>query len=153
MKHRSMRFIFIVVLMLSISPISAFADDIKNPAPFSITSGLNIDEEETQEATFDDSRMVYGEALPFADITVTVSRMNWDGSMLEEFRDDFEVGSLGIFSMSLPLNMGTNYIEITVTDEEYDVATYSYELKRKPQSVKDELKNMIALPGLMPKHK
>jgi hypothetical protein len=144
--------IFIIVLMLSISPVSAFADEIKNPTPLSITSGLIIDEE-VQESTFDDSRMVYGETVPFADITVTVCHMEWDGSMLEDYRDDFEVGSLGIFSMSLPLNMGTNYIEITVTDEEYDEATYSYELKRKPQAVKDELKNMIALPGLMPKHK
>jgi hypothetical protein len=138
--------------MLSISPVSAFADEIKNPTPLSITSGLIIDEE-VQESTFDDSRMVYGETVPFADITVTVCHMEWDGSMLEDYRDDFEVGSLGIFSMSLPLNMGTNYIEITVTDEEHDEATYSYELKRKPQAVKDELKNMIALPGLMPKHK
>ncbi|KXL51818.1 hypothetical protein CLNEO_27900 [Anaerotignum neopropionicum] len=153
MKRRILSFtMFFIVLLFSISPVCAFADEINNPVPLSITSGLN-ENEEGQEATFDDSRMVYGETVPFADITVTICRRDGEGIMLEDYRNDFEVGSLGIFSMTLPLKLGTNYIEIMVSGDDYDEAVYIYELKRKPQAVKDELKSMIALPGLLPKFK
>lgn len=153
MKQRNKNFaVFMIVLLLSISPVNAFADEINNPAPLSITSGLGFDED-AQDVTFDDSRMVYGEATPFSNISVTVCRMDSEGAMFEDYSDAMEVGSLGIFSMVLPLELGTNYIEITVTSQGYDEETYSYEVKRKPQAVKDELKSMIALPGLMPKYK
>lgn len=154
MKQRSKNFVvFIIAMMLSFSPVCAFANEINNPAPLSITSGLGLDEdEEDQDVTFDDSRMVYGETAPFAEISVIVSRMDSEGVMLEDYNDALEVGSLGIFSTVLPLELGTNYIEITVTGEDYDEETYCYEVKRKPQEVKEELKSMIALPGLMPKY-
>ncbi|WP_304507096.1 hypothetical protein [Anaerotignum sp.] len=152
MKQRSKNFVvFMIAMMLSFSPVCAFADEINNPAPFSITSGLGFNEDD-QDVTFDDSRMVYGETAPFAGISVTVCRMDSEGVMFEDYNDTLEVGSLGIFSTVLPLELGTNYIEITVNGEDYEEETYCYEVKRKPQAVKEELKSMIALPGLMPKY-
>lgn len=139
--------ILIIMLIFSFSPVCAFAGETCNPAPISITSGL-VFEEERQDATFEDSRIIYGETMPFADITIVISRKDGEGNLLEDYSESFEVGSLGIFSTSLPLKLGTNYINLTVSSEGYDDSTYSFEIKRMPQKVKEQLKNMIALPGL-----
>ncbi|MDD3393900.1 MAG: hypothetical protein EOM28_00615 [Clostridia bacterium] len=153
MKQRNKGFaVFIIALLLSFSPVCAFAEEIDNPAPISITSGLSFDQE-CPEATFDDSRMIYGETLPFADISVTVCRKDADGVLFEDYNTELTVGSLGIFSMVLPLELGTNYIEIIVNGEDYDEASYNFEIKRMPQRVKEELKNMMALPGFMQRNK
>lgn len=149
MKQRNKIFAIVMfVLLFSFSPVCAFADEIKNPAPIAITSGLVFDED-GQEATFDSSRIVYGEAVPYTQIHVTICRKDAEGQLLEEYCEDMEVGSLGIFSMVLPLELGTNYIEFTVSCGNYDKVTYNFEIKRKPQTVKDELKSLIALPRLI----
>ncbi|WP_313526563.1 hypothetical protein [Anaerotignum sp.] len=136
------------VLLFSFSPVSAFADEIDNPAPISISSGLVFDTD-GQEATFDSSRMVYGEAVPCTQIAVTICRKDSEGKLLQEYNEDYEVGSLGIFSMVLPLELGTNYIEFVVNCENYDETTYNFEVIRKSQTVKEELKSLIALPKLI----
>ncbi|WMI81469.1 hypothetical protein [Anaerotignum sp. MB30-C6] len=147
MEWRNKIFAMLLALLLfSFSPVYAFASEIENPAPISITSGLVFDED-GQDATFDSSRMVYGEAVPYSQISVTICGKDGDGDMQEEYSEDLEVGSLGIFSMSLPLELGTNYIELTVNCQNFDEAIYHFEVKRKPLKVKDELKSMVALPG------
>ncbi|HBF65032.1 MAG TPA: hypothetical protein DDW34_03860 [Clostridium sp.] len=142
----------VMMLFLSFSPVCAFAQEICNPTPIAISSGL-IFEEEKQDATFEDSRIVYGETIPFADISVIVSRKDAEGNTLQDYSESFEVGSLGIFSISLPLKLGTNYIDLSVSSQCYDNATYSFEIKRMPLSVKEQLKTMIALPGIGQKNK
>lgn len=144
--------VFVMMLFLSFSPVCAFAKEICNPTPIAISSGL-IFEEEKQDATFEDSRIVYGETIPFADISVIVSRKDAEGNTLQDYSESFEVGSLGIFSISLPLKLGTNYIDLSVSSQCYDNATYSFEIKRMPLSVKEQLKTMIALPGIGQKNK
>lgn len=144
--------VFVMMLFLSFSPVCAFAQEICNPTPIAISSGL-IFEEEKQDATFEDTRIVYGETIPFADISVMVSRKDAEGNTLQDYSENFEVGSLGIFSISLPLKLGTNYIDLSVSSQCYDAATYSFEIKRMPLSVKEQLKNMIALPGIGQKNK
>lgn len=144
--------VFVMMLFLSFSPVCAFAQEICNPTPIAIYSGL-IFEEEKQDATFEDSRIVYGETIPFADISVIVSRKDAEGNTLQDYSESFEVGSLGIFSISLPLKLGTNYIDLSVSSQCYDNATYSFEIKRMPLSVKEQLKTMIALPGIGQKNK
>jgi len=147
MKQRNKIFaIFMAVFFFSFSPLYAFAEEIDNPAYISITSGLVFDED-GQEATFDSSRMVYGEAEPNTQISVVICRKDSEGDMIEEYNEDLEVGSLGIFSMGLPLELGINYIELTVNCENYDETIYNFEIKRMSQTVKEELKSMIALPG------
>lgn len=140
--------IFMFILILSFTPVFAFADEIENPAPISITSGLVFDED-GQEATFDSSRMVYGEAVPCTQISVEIFHLDGEACMIEGYNEDLEVGSLGIFSMVLPLELGTNYIQLTVNCEGYDEAIYDFEIIRKPQTVKEELKSLVALPRLI----
>lgn len=148
MKHRSKCIaVFVMMLLLSFSPVYTFAQEFCNPTPIAISSGLTF-EEEKQDATFEDTRIVYGETIPFADISVIVSRRDAEGNTLQDYSDSFEVGSLGIFSIALPLKLGTNYIDVSVSSQCYDNATYSFEIKRMPLSVKEQLKNMIALPGV-----
>lgn len=140
--------IVMAVFMLSFSPVCTFADEIENLAPITITSGL-VFEEEGQEATFESSRMVYGEAIPCTQVSVQIWSRDEEGCMAEEYYEDLQVGSLGIFSMILPLELGVNDIELTVNSEGYDEAIYFFEINRKSQTVKEELKTMVALPGFI----
>ncbi len=145
--------LFAVVLsifLVSFSPVFAFANETNPPAPLSITSGLVV-EEEVQDATFEDSRVVYGESLPFGDISVLVFRRDTEGNLLEDYNENLEVSSLGMFSVALPLKLGTNYVEFTVSGESYEDATYNFEIKRMSQRVKNELQTMVALPGAVKK--
>lgn len=139
-------FAAVLALCMTLAPVSAYADEVSNPAPITITSGLLL-EEEIAEATFDESRMIYGEALPDTCITVWVSGMEEEDVPVENYYEEFQVGSLGIFSVLLPLEMGDNYITLQVDCDGYDASWYTTEIRRMPLSVKEELKRMIALPG------
>ena len=120
------------------SPVSVLAAEL----PVTISSGLNMAAEEV-ECTFDDSRLVYGEAKPGTKITFTVSKMNRFGQMVELHKDVVNVGSMGLFSVNLPLERGNNYIRMTAGGETQEVV-----VKHVPQTVKTQLQRMIALPGL-----
>jgi hypothetical protein len=124
----------VCALLFCISPVSAFAADV------TISSGLALDAE---EATFDDSRLVYGEAAPGTEISFTVSEMDYAGVLTEQYRTDVTVGSMGLFSVTLPLEKGSNYICILSGEQKQEAV-----VKRVSQMVKSHLKNMIALPGL-----
>ena len=87
--------------VFSFSPVSVFASSVN------ITSGLQIGGDEV-ECTFDSSRILYGEAKPGTDITFTVSKMDRFGNMVETHRETVTVGSMGLFSETLPLSRGNN---------------------------------------------
>ncbi len=125
--------------MLVFSPVSAFAAE----SSVTITSGLQLDSEET-ECTFADSRLIYGEAAPGTKVTFTVSRMDRFGNLTEVYRDTVTVGSFGLFSETLPLSRGNNYIAFFAEGESHTNVV----IKQVPQSVKDQLQRLIALPGL-----
>ena len=127
-----------MAMMFCFSPVSAFAGEMG----VNISSGLEM-EAESVECTFDDSRLVYGEAVPGTKITFSVSRMNRFGSMVELSREEVTVGSMGLFSVNLPLERGNNYISMTAEGETKEVV-----VKRVSQTVKTQLQRMIALPGL-----
>lgn len=120
------------------SPVSAFAAETN----VTISSGLNLATEEV-EYTFDDGRLVYGEAKPGTKITFTVSKMNRFGQMVERHKDVVTVGSMGLFSVNLPLERGNNYIKMTAGGETQEAI-----VKCVPLTVKAQLQRMIALPGL-----
>ena len=124
----------VCALLFCISPVSVFAADV------TISSGLVLDAE---EATFDDSRLVYGEAAPGTEISFTVSEMDHAGVLTEQYKTDVTVGSMGLFSVTLPLEKGSNYICILSGEQKQEAV-----VKRVSQVVKSHLKNMIALPGL-----
>lgn len=130
----------ILAAVFCFSPVSAFAAE----APVTITSGLDMESEEI-ECTFDESRILYGEARPGAKITFTISKLDRFGKMVECYTNTITVGSLGLFSTTLPLERGNNYIAITVEGKD---GTTEVVVKRIPQAVKSQLQRMIALPGL-----
>lgn len=146
MKRQNKYIAFFLVLFLSLSPVSAFADEIENPTHVCITSGLDLSAE-GRETTFDRCRLVYGEAAPETTIDVSVSRTDGVGDRVEEYQESLVVGSLGIFSLNIPLEMGTNYITLTASAEGYDTISYEVQVKRYSQQVKRELQTMVALPG------
>ncbi|MBR4015589.1 MAG: hypothetical protein IKI88_05200 [Anaerotignum sp.] len=125
------------------SPVSAFAAE----TPVSITSGLDL-ANDTVECTFDENRLIYGEAVPNTKVTLNISTMNGQGEMENVYSDTLCVGSLGLFSTTFPLKMGHNYITVTAKLDGHTETTQNATIKRVPQQVKQQLKRMIALPGL-----
>lgn len=128
----------LMAMMFCFSPVSVLAAEL----PVTISSGLNMDAEEV-ECTFEEERIVYGEAAPGTKVVFTVSKMNRFGNMVELHKDTVTVGSMGLFSVTLPLERGNNYIDVTANDETQEIV-----VKRVPQTVKTQLQRMIALPGL-----
>ena len=128
----------ILTMLFCFSPVSTFAAE----PGVHITSGLNLEAEEV-ECTFDDVRIVYGEAKPNTKIVFTVSKMNRFGEMVELHKDIVTVGSMGLFSATLPLERGNNHITMKAEGETRKVV-----VKRVPKTVKMQLQKMIALPGL-----
>lgn len=120
------------------APVSAYA------ASFNISSGLQLD---TVEATFDDSRIIYGEAAPHTEVTFTVSAPDRPGGMKEIYTETITVGSMGLFSVTLPLQSGSNHITLTA-EENGEAVVEEVVIRRVSKAVKDQLQNMIALPGL-----
>ena len=125
-----------MAMMFCFSPVSVMAAEL----PVTISSGLNM---ETVESTFEEARIVYGEAAPGTEVIFTVSKVNRFGKMVELHKDVVRVNSLGLFSVTLPLERGNNYIEMKAAGE-----TQQATVKRVAQSVKTQLQRMIALPGL-----
>lgn len=130
----------ILAAVCCFSPVSAFAAE----PSVNITSGLDLESEEV-ECTFDESRILYGEAEPSAEITFTISTMDRHGDLEEVFAETVTVGSMGLFSVTLPLEKGNNYIEMMVEGEDEAVEVV---VKRVSQTVKNRLQRMIALPGM-----
>ena len=64
-------------------------------------------------------------------------------SPVSAFAADVTVGSMGLFSVTLPLEKGNNYICVLSGEQKQEAV-----VKRVSQVVKSHLKNMIALPGL-----
>ena len=128
----------VMAMMFCFSPVSVLAAEV----PVMISSGLDMKTDEV-EYTFEDARIVYGEAAPGTEVVFTVFGMNRFGKLVEQHRQEVTVGSMGLFSVTLPLEKGNNYI-----DMEADGKTEHAVVKRVPQTVKTQLKRLIALPGL-----
>lgn len=128
----------LMAMVFCFSPVSVLAAEL----PVTISSGLNMETEE-MESTFDAERIVYGEAVPGTKVVFTVSKMNRFGNLVELHKQTVTVGSMGIFSVTLPLERGNNYINMTAKGETQQII-----VKRVPQTVKTQLQRMIALPGL-----
>lgn len=132
----------ILTAIFCISPVSAFAAD-----SLTITSGLSQEGKEA-ECTFDESRVLYGEAVPHSSISICISKENAAGEMRQIYSDELQVGSLGLFSTSFPLAMGSNYITLEMQQNGTPEEKVEAVIKRVSGDVKTQLKRMIALPGL-----
>ncbi len=132
--------------MLLCLPVHVFAAQTMPSTPITITSGLDLQAEEI-ESTFDTTRTIYGEAKPNTQIQVSVSRKNLNGDMQVTNAQNVVVSSVRIFSATVDLDMGYNYITITAQKDGYEQVSQTIVVKRLPQRLKKELQNMIALPG------
>ena len=111
-----------------------------------ITSGLQIGGDEV-ECTFDSSRILYGEAKDGTGYYFYGIQNGYRfGNMVEtpQNRETVTVGSMGLFSETLPLSRGNNYISFAAEGE----AKTTTVIKQVPQQVKSQLQRMIALPGM-----
>ena len=131
----------LLALSVCAAPVSAFAAETS----VIISSGLDL---ETVESTFDDSRIVYGEAAPDTEITVTVSKLNRWGEAVEVYENTITVGSMGLFSITLPLEKGSNHITLTAVENGEETMQEEAVIKCVSKTVKKQLQRMIALPGL-----
>lgn len=133
----------LLAALICLSPVSAFAAE---STPVTVSSGLNLDSWET-ESTFDEQRTIYGEAKPGTQISISVSQKNSNGDMVESQYQDLTVGSLGIFSATIELALGYNYVTLTAQKNGYEQTSDTVIVKRVSQRIKQELQSMIALPG------
>ena len=136
--------VFLSVLLV-VSPVAAFAEVDLEPTPVLITSGLPSDPDRLI-STFRATRVVYGEAEPDTNITVRVYQEDVHGDFEEIAFEETQVGVLGIFSITVPLEEGYNYVTVTAELEGYDEAVSEAVIKRLPEKIKDELQRVIALP-------
>ena len=128
----------LMAMLFCFSPVSVMAADM----PVTISSGLDMETEE-MEYTFDEERIVYGAGEPGTEVVFTVSKLNRFGETVELHKDAVTVNSMGLFSVTLPLERGINYISVTADGETQETL-----VKCVPRSVKTQLQRMIALPGL-----
>ncbi len=109
---------------------------------FEITSGINKD----TETTFDNSRTFSGSALKDTFVKIKVFEYS---EKTEEFtdvyNDSFTVGPSGIFSKSIDLKLGKNYILITA-EKDGKSAVYTALINRKDEEIKKEIEKGIILP-------
>ena len=129
--------------MLCFAPVSAYAT---SNTPLTVSSGLNIDTKEA-ESTFDAHRIIYGEAEPGTTITVSVNHKNAKGAMQTVSSQHIVVGSMGIFSVAMDLELGYNYISLSAKKQGHNEVSHTVTVKRLSQQIKKNLQKMIALPG------
>ena len=137
-------FALIVTSIIALHSISAFAAEALPVDHFSITGG--IDPEKTCDITFDSTRLISGTAPK--DTTVTISVYDVTNPEYKQLDNSYSltVGSAGIFSQSINLAEGRNYVVVTAVngDKRSEVTTT---INRKGRVIKAVLSQYIALPG------
>lgn len=141
--HKKKIAVLLVMALICFAPVSAYAT---SNTPLTVSSGLNIHTKET-ESTFDAHRIIYGEAEPGTTVTVAVNRKNTKGAMQTVSSQHIIVGSMGIFSVTMDLDLGYNYINLSAKKQGHSEVSHTVTVKRLSQQIKKDLQKMIALPG------
>lgn len=130
--------------------INAFAASTSVTVPvdrFEITCGMDLSKDAV--STFDSTRIISGTAEKGAEIVITVyDTTSNQGFEYPRLTNQYKltVGSTGIFSQTIALNEGKNYIVVEATkDGKYSRA--STIINRKGMVIKTVLSQYIALPG------
>jgi hypothetical protein len=137
------------ILLLGI--ITAQSVSVLAAAPvdkFAITGG--VDTSKSVEKTFDSTRIISGTAEKGAEIEITVyeQKTRVDGTTYLTVVNTYSltVGSTGIFSQSVNLIEGKNYI-VVAADKGDKHSQVSATINRKGGAIKSVLSQYIALPG------
>lgn len=133
----------LMAAFLCYSPVSAWAAE----TPITISSGFDLSSEDTV-STFAERRTIYGEAKSGTQITLSVDQKDACGNMQNISTQTLTVGIMGIFSATVALQEGYNYVTLTAEKDGYTSRTHTMTIKRVPQQIKSELQNLIVLPGL-----
>ena len=125
-------------------PVAANAAPVNN---FKITSGINT--AKSSEITFDSTRVVSGTAEPGSKITITLYEPTTvNGTFFYKYNKYYTitVGSSGIFSQSISLKEGKNYVVVAARkDGKYSEVKTT--ITRKNAVLKATLSQSIAVPG------
>jgi len=124
-------------------------DELVPLGKFEITDGLNLSK--GVGAAFDKERTISGIAEKDAVITIVVYDVAYgeeDDEYIYEERDSYglKVGASGLFSETVALEIGTNFLEITAVKGGKESVAYAV-IKCKDEGVKLELENGRAIPG------
>ena len=115
---------------------------------FAVTGGF--DTSKSVEITFDSTRIISGTAEKGAEIGITVyeQKANADGTTYLSAVNtyDLTVGPTGIFSQSVDLIEGKNYL-VVAADKDDKHSQASATINRKGHAIKSVLSQYIALPG------
>lgn len=133
----------LMAAFLCYSPVSAWAAE----TPIAISSGFDLTSEETV-STFAERRTVYGEAKHGTQVSLSVDQKNAGGEMQNISTQTLTVGVMGIFSATVSLQEGYNYVTLTAEKDGYTTTSHTITIKRVPQQIKSELQNLIVLPGV-----
>ncbi len=138
-------------LMILMGIITAQSVSVLAAAPvdkFAITGG--VDTSKPVEITFDSTRIISGTAEKGAEIEITVyeQKAKVDGTTALNAVNTYSltVGSTGIFSQSVELIEGKNYVVIAAQKDDKQ-SQVSATINRKGHAIKSVLSQYIALPG------
>ena len=143
MKQLFGKFACLMLLVMAccvVAPVSAMAGTgVDN---FKITSG--IDTRKSSEITFDATRVISGTAEKGAKIGITVYEPYTYYKLIRTY--NITVGSTGIFSQSISLKEGANYLVVAARkDGKYSEIRTT--INRKDKVLKSVLSQSIAVPG------
>jgi hypothetical protein len=144
---------FAVIMMICVLAVPTSAAGAALPVEkFAITGGINTDK--TSEITFDTTRVISGTAEKGAQVTISlyepvVSNGQTTYRLIRNY--SLTVGSTGIFSQSVSLMEGKNYLVVAAAKTDANgVSRYSEvrtTITRKDKVIKSVLSQSIAVPG------
>lgn len=141
-------FIAVAMAFCLALPFSINANAATPVSNFKITSGIAANK--TSEITFDATRVISGTAETGAKISITIYEpyTNAAGKTAYKLIRNYNltVGSTGIFSQSISLKEGVNYLVVTARkDGKYSEIRTT--INRKNKVLKSVLSQSIAVPG------
>lgn len=147
-KNMLIKLIFAVAIAFCLAipfSISAHAANVSN---FKITSGIAAGK--SSEITFDSARVISGTAETGAKISITIYEPYTNSAGKTAYKlirtYNLTVGSTGIFSQSISLKEGVNYLVVTARkDGKYSEIRTT--INRKNKVLKSVLSQSIAVPG------
>lgn len=148
-KNIVLKLIFALAIAFCLAiPFSTNANAATGVNNFKITSG--IDTSKSSEITFDSARVISGTAETGAKVSITIYEPYKDASGKTAYKlirtYNLTVGSTGIFSQSVSLKEGVNYLVVTARkDGKYSEIRTT--INRKNKVLKSVLSQSIAVPG------
>ncbi len=148
-KRLILKILFVVAVAFCLAiPFSINAQAAPAVSNFKITSGFATNK--TSEITFDSTRVISGTAEKGAKISITIYEPYTNSAGKTAYKlirtYNLTVGSTGIFSQSISLKEGVNYLVVTARkDGKYSEIRTT--INRKNKVLKSVLSQSIAVPG------